>query len=98
MATIVIRRPAAAAAAADMPVGEILAGMAGEALAAAAAEETEVSVEDLSAGDREELEASSEFITAESMPLTLIEPLDAAAADDGTLAGAAGGQAAWGIV
>jgi subtilisin family serine protease len=93
MATIVIRRPRGPGR--DAPAGSLESLAVGELAAA----EAEISVEDLSEGEKEELEASPEFVTADSMPLTLIEPVerDGEPEEDGVEAGA-GGRAAWGIV
>jgi subtilisin family serine protease len=103
MKTIVVRNPAAAIALESYSRGRT-ESVAIERLAAAAAEQTTISVEDLSAGDRAGLRRSREHLTADPMPLRLIKPRNGGAGaaagdyapyveDDG-----AGGKAAWGIV
>ena len=111
MKTIIVRRPRAASRAFDGPVGMELAPD-GERVAAAVAAETSVSVDDLSVDDRADLDASHEFLTADPMPLQLIEPVGGQGdgpppppppSDDAKYADfieddGHGGKAAWGIV
>jgi subtilisin family serine protease len=96
MGTIVIRRAKGPGLDAQIGAMEFSATRGDERDAAAAAE---ISVEDLSQGDKDELEASPEFVTADAMPISLIEPLDfdeplgAAGIVEG-----AGGRSTWGVV
>jgi subtilisin family serine protease len=108
MKTIVVRNPGRAIALEKAGPNILASVEGGEELAAAVAEETSVTVEDLSEGDRAELEGSPEFITASPMPMRLIEPLPAEPADgpeaetqdanDQFLETVGGAKAAWGII
>lgn len=106
MGTIVVRRSSGLVL--DAPAGSLLASYGGsgggEAMDAIAA--AEISVEDLSDHEKEELEASDEYITADAMPLSLIEPMadpaQPAPADapdeDSETVDEDGKRIAWGIV
>lgn len=96
MGTILIRTAAGADSGLEArTAGDQLAGAA----PARAEADPEVRVEeDLSEGDKADLEASPEWITADAMPLTLIEPETRAADDDGTVDPGDGSRAAWGVV
>lgn len=90
MATIMVRRPRGLILeSAAGTLESVLAGME-TAGAVDAVAQAEIQVEDdLSEGDRDALEASPEWITADSMPLKLIEPVAAAASEDGEEGGGA---------
>ena len=106
MKTIVVRNPAGAIALEAAPSSILVGGAGGEELASAVAEETTVTVEDLSETERAELDASPEFLTASPMKLRLIRPVPADGPDAGAQAehdafvenDASGNRTAWGVL
>lgn len=101
MKTIVVRNPAAAIAFGSTRRA-MTTGLELERLAAAAAEGTSISVEDLSERERADLRSSGSHLIAAPMPLRLVEPRRSSDAEgsydpfveqDGN-----GGKAAWGVL
>lgn len=106
MKTIIVRlAPGSRAEAINAPLGTLAAGPADEELASVARSRPEVSVADISEGERASLEASREHLVARPMPLKLIEPVPRGDDEEGESDHSdyvdddgAGGRAAWGLV